>query len=37
LPSARDRARILEILLKGENVDKKNVKVEKLATLTVRW
>lgn len=35
LPNARDRARILEILLREENVDRKNAKLERLAQLTV--
>ena len=35
LPNARDRARILEILLREENMDRKNVKLERLAQLTV--
>ena len=36
LPSAQDRARILEILLRQENVDRKNVKLDRLAQMTVR-
>lgn len=36
LPSLRDRTRILEILLREENVDRKNVKMERLAQMTVR-